>query len=395
LIKKRANINTKNATGETALHMVLKNANSCLSNILLKYGADINARNAQGESPLHVAIESHCSVSLCRDLIARGALINALDKNRWSPLHSAAFHSLRDLGEMCELLMEKGADISARDIHGKTPLQIVTTVGGSLEIYRHFVDHAARFDAESLSAVSKILKSQPSCEAFFIPKPKLYDIEIFFNGKFVSLSKINKKLFTKPIAILNVAAYEKIGENFGAIARSFLKTFDPFYLEMAKKYTLARILVDDPNRLVTITQNVQQSFPKLPIGHWALNGHGDEGAVGIGKNRLFTSTQTRLMQEISSYVHENGSIALWGCLNAEGDSNIVQEFSKNAKQIVFGCPQEVLCDPGPSVMVWSSKRGGPPLVIPFLTIAPEFQAIRAYKNGELIADSRCSMRSSL
>jgi len=52
-------------------------------------------------------------------LIAKGADISAKNKNGCTPLHAAA---LGDQKEVVELLIAKGANINAKDNDGHTPL---------------------------------------------------------------------------------------------------------------------------------------------------------------------------------------------------------------------------------------------------------------------------------
>jgi len=58
-------------------------------------------------------------ISKLQDLIERGADVRAKDDDGWTPLHWASW---KDNVEIAELLIEKGADLEAKDNSGRTPL---------------------------------------------------------------------------------------------------------------------------------------------------------------------------------------------------------------------------------------------------------------------------------
>ena len=83
-------------------------------------GADVNFRNQQGFTPLHVAAQKgHNKVAEL--LIAKGANVNTSGRLiGTTPLDSAALLGHK---EMVELLIDSGADINPQIITGETPLQ--------------------------------------------------------------------------------------------------------------------------------------------------------------------------------------------------------------------------------------------------------------------------------
>ena len=83
-------------------------------------GADVDFRNQQGFTPLHVAAQKgHNKVAEL--LIAKGANINTSGRLiGTTPLDSAALLGHK---EMVELLIDSGADINPQIITGETPLQ--------------------------------------------------------------------------------------------------------------------------------------------------------------------------------------------------------------------------------------------------------------------------------
>ena len=82
-------------------------------------GADVNANDKDFVwTPLHYAVR-HGHKEIAELLIEKGANVNAKNKYRTTPLHRAAAW---DHKEVAELLIAEGADVNARDNGGRTPL---------------------------------------------------------------------------------------------------------------------------------------------------------------------------------------------------------------------------------------------------------------------------------
>lgn len=112
--------------------------------LLLKHGARVNLRAASGGSltPLHQAA-STCQTAMCELLLDRGAQVDSLDDDENTPLHYAAASG--SAGSVAALL-RSGADIEARQTHGLTAihwaahkghievLSILLSYGASVEV---------------------------------------------------------------------------------------------------------------------------------------------------------------------------------------------------------------------------------------------------------------------
>lgn len=93
--------------------------------LLIDAGADVNAKNLYGTTPLHNVAESYIedlTKRILELLLSNGADINARDKLKRTPLHFAVE---KDNPELCEMLINAGADIDIQDNNGKKPEDMI------------------------------------------------------------------------------------------------------------------------------------------------------------------------------------------------------------------------------------------------------------------------------
>lgn len=109
---------------------------------LLAAGADVNSKNALGQSALHVAAARghHHVVSV---LLDRGAAINELALDGSAPLHVACENG-HDI--IVGLLLKHKARMDAAGVNGLAPLHIATRKG-ALSIVEMLLKHRVRYDA--------------------------------------------------------------------------------------------------------------------------------------------------------------------------------------------------------------------------------------------------------
>lgn len=128
--------------GRTLLHVVGSDARSDLPTLLLQHGASTAARIARtGGTPLHAAVEAGY-VPLAKTLLDAGAAVDARRVHGETPLFDVLSAPASARESMTELLLARGADVDARDKTGRTPL-FVASWGGVEVVVRLLLGHRA------------------------------------------------------------------------------------------------------------------------------------------------------------------------------------------------------------------------------------------------------------
>lgn len=128
LVKRGFDVNSRNADGQTALHLALRDQSPRVANALWADRAlDVNAVNAKGETPLMMAA-LRGELDWSRRLIERGAKVH---KEGWSPLHYAA---TGPEPKVVALLLDRGAPIDAPGPNRSTPLMMAASYGSEANV---------------------------------------------------------------------------------------------------------------------------------------------------------------------------------------------------------------------------------------------------------------------
>ena len=101
----------------SVLHRAAHHGEDLIARLLIAAGADINMRDAVGNTPLHAASQAGHN-RVVKVLLANGAQLKATSQSGMTPLHRAASKG-KDL--TCNLLLRRGADPKAEDNSGYTP----------------------------------------------------------------------------------------------------------------------------------------------------------------------------------------------------------------------------------------------------------------------------------
>jgi ankyrin repeat protein len=123
LIEKNPQLHTvRGNSGWMPLHWVACFGDEILAKNLIARGAEVNAKGNSGRTPLHDA--SVCGKKdIAKLLLDCGADVNARSDSGSTPLHHAAASGNKAL---VELLLDHAADVKVGDIYGWTPLHSAT-----------------------------------------------------------------------------------------------------------------------------------------------------------------------------------------------------------------------------------------------------------------------------
>ena len=132
LIEKSVEIQARDAIGRTALHWACVTDNEALLRTLLKTEpgclsprAEVNCVDSRMKTPLHLAVSNN-RVPLATMLLDHKASIDSQSDGGWQVLHNACMQGPYSL---VSLLIERGADVNAELLNGRTPLHIAAETG--------------------------------------------------------------------------------------------------------------------------------------------------------------------------------------------------------------------------------------------------------------------------
>jgi ankyrin repeat protein len=126
LVSRGAPISALDGQGKTPLFWAVEKGRSETAKFLIAHGADVNGTNAFGSTPLLTAARDTVSPELMKLLIKAGANVRITDGQGENALHKLAWYGYPPKNvETAQLLLDAGADITAKNKEGKTPLDIL------------------------------------------------------------------------------------------------------------------------------------------------------------------------------------------------------------------------------------------------------------------------------
>ncbi|MGO0306135.1 ankyrin repeat domain-containing protein [Endozoicomonas acroporae] len=137
LLAAGASVNVRNSSGQTPLHGAFSGETV---QQLLAWGADIEARDNCGNTPLFLACYN-ADLEILKVFLDAGACVNARSDSGRTPLHMAGS------GEVAKELLARGADIDAKDINKVTPLIHSISRNDRLEVFKVLLAAGANIDA--------------------------------------------------------------------------------------------------------------------------------------------------------------------------------------------------------------------------------------------------------
>ena len=148
LLKYGADMNSQDNRNQMPLHVAMRKEWFTLARILIEHGANSQAEDDYGTTPLHLLSASQIhdinALDLVWLLLGPGVEVNRLVKDKQTPLHLAM---RSNWFKVALILLDHGADANAEDIHGWTPLHLLSASqirdDEALDLVRPLLEHGA------------------------------------------------------------------------------------------------------------------------------------------------------------------------------------------------------------------------------------------------------------
>ncbi|XP_032228539.1 transient receptor potential cation channel subfamily A member 1 isoform X2 [Nematostella vectensis] len=129
LLQQNEDIDKRDSYGKTPLHCAVSAGQLAAVKYLLHCHANPNLKDHREEAPLHAAVRTG-NVDVVEALLNHKATnVNIEGRNKYTPLHIAAYLEHRNALEICQKLLDGGANVTLRGSDHMTPLSVATMKG--------------------------------------------------------------------------------------------------------------------------------------------------------------------------------------------------------------------------------------------------------------------------
>jgi hypothetical protein len=141
-----------NENGQNALHYACWNedyeaAEEIVVYLIKKHKALLNMFDRQHWTGLHFAAK-YLSAKICEILIDKGCNVNGRNDELATPLILCCNRTDEEALKIAKVLIERGADLAAKDKDGSTALHFACLIGGD-DVVQLFIDDKANFNAQN------------------------------------------------------------------------------------------------------------------------------------------------------------------------------------------------------------------------------------------------------
>lgn len=146
LLEQGAEVNKPDEDNYTFLHKAIASENEELVQLFLDYGADIHVTIEEGQGLLHFSTFTTENLNIITMLVRHGCDVDQReDEFQMTSLHTAAFSSSNP--EICNTLIDCGADVNAYAAEKKTALHICVAENNNPEIVETLIKRGADVNA--------------------------------------------------------------------------------------------------------------------------------------------------------------------------------------------------------------------------------------------------------
>lgn len=150
LLKIGADVNAEDDNFNSCLTLAAKASKKETSKLLLEYGADADHKNEKGRSPTFSAIAGE-NFEAVQFFLDNGSSANEEDETCLTLLsYATKINRGESHLKISELLLEKGADVNAKDFDGKTPIHYLVS-SANVNIFQLFLYFKAGVDMKDNS----------------------------------------------------------------------------------------------------------------------------------------------------------------------------------------------------------------------------------------------------